>query len=242
MNVPYFAGNAPTPKRKSEEIRNNLVYSVNDPATIIDEFTLNLWKKKMEDLLLSLKGDPQDYEALGLIYFNLRKFDEFFSVLDQGIRNFQSVSLLGSRTIGEITISEINNEIKISPYLEKYFLVQLREFGVDTITPFGFNRNAYKFSYGEKIYNYKNVATFELLFEDSEWYTAKIGPYIFKRPVFFLETTKLDNSFALIQEICSKITEGEFLGVYKDFVEHLFPNYFIDHLIEIATPREFIGV
>ncbi|TGL60446.1 hypothetical protein [Leptospira sarikeiensis] len=109
----------PQPLRLAQKIQTELSYGSESTAV---EFTLRLWKKELEKVIKNAVATEDDYISLGLVLFNLRKYDEFNDVLENSIRIFKSLRSLTNQALGQLNIQwQKKNSNQDKEIVEKYF-------------------------------------------------------------------------------------------------------------------------
>lgn len=90
---------SPQPARLADEIIKRLTYTT---RIEIDEFTLKKYYLALQKIKKENFIDSKDYIALGMVLFNLRKYNDFLKTMENGIKYLNSVDILESYVIGKL--------------------------------------------------------------------------------------------------------------------------------------------
>lgn len=109
----------PQPERISYSIRNNLAFGI---AAQDHELDLRRAKVQLEKIIQSGNCEAIDYAALGIVYFNLGKYLEFSSTLEEGIRRFQDLMLVKDYCTGKLSAFEMGIiDVSLRSVIEFWF-------------------------------------------------------------------------------------------------------------------------
>ncbi|HDY88614.1 MAG TPA: hypothetical protein ENH82_10970 [bacterium] len=93
------------PVRLSEEVNDRLFYTTD---SIIDKFTLKRYQYELESLHNKGKMELDDFVALGEVYFHEKRYDQFLSIVEEGLRKHKDLYLLGNYIMGKMMIHDQN--------------------------------------------------------------------------------------------------------------------------------------
>ena len=93
------------PVRLSEEVNDRLSYTTDSS---IDTFTLKRYQYELESLHNKGKVEPEDFVALGEVYFHAKRYDKFLSIVEEGLQKYKDLNLLGHYIMGKMMIHNQN--------------------------------------------------------------------------------------------------------------------------------------
>jgi len=103
------------PKRLADEVRERLTFTL---RTNVDEHTLKRYQLSLERLRAESKMEPEDYVALGRVYFNQKDYHKFFEIMDEGLRLAQDLDIRTNAIIGKMMLW--NNKLLDQPHFDFY--------------------------------------------------------------------------------------------------------------------------
>lgn len=227
QNSTFFA----TSVRKSEEILSRLAFS---SESFMDEFHLHKYKNLFEGLLNAGKWDTSDVIALSLVYFNLKKFDEFEELLNTRWTYDKNIEYLKTLYLGKIAKSEFEGNLEIKSFLSEYF-DRVEDYSREQIQ-FSLNRRASSIFYTKRIDLNKHI-DFNISFINPDSCIVTCGPYVFEEETKILELMKMDIGSFLIQEFSKDVVFGRHSDVKMKYLREYLPQDLIEHVINISTPK-----
>jgi len=226
------------PKRIEDEAIERLHYGNGEE---VNSFTLNRFYQSLENEIRSSKFDAKTFIALGLVLFNMKKFDLFIEEHERGKRFFSSnLDLHKNYTLGRFRMVERGfYDIPGFDLYNSWFDPNINNFD----SPFKFIYGSKRILYAANLINLERDNIAKVVLYANRRVSFEFGPFTFDREYDELrnENMSFDESFSW--EVTERIREGklteiedlylkEILGSgYSNFMSLADPDY--AHLLDI---------
>ena len=220
------------PKRIADEAFERLHYGNGEE---VDSFTLNRLYQSLENEINNSKFDAKTFIALGLVLFNMKKFDLFIIEHERGKRFFSNnLDLHKNYTLGRFRMVERDYyDIPGFDLYNTWFDHDINNFD----SPFSFIYGSKRILYAGNLMNLEKDNTAKVVLYANRKMSFDFGPFSFERKYNELRNENMifDESFSW--EVAEKIREGkltededlylkEILGsAYDNFMSLVDPDY-----------------
>ena len=206
----------PRPVELAEEVNSKLEYT---ESSEVAEFTLKAYQYKLEKLKSNNKLNASSYIALGKVYFHLHKFQDYLSIMAEGLEKTKDFNLLSSLTMGKMMMYD-RKLFNISSFdiVSEWFGHPLNQ----SKLPLDFD-----FSYGELAHSDKNiklrkVVTGSIKINSGLQCNISIGPFRILEDFSYFEEHGYYFIRPLAQVLIEKARIGSLNPEEKSFIIDIF--------------------
>ena len=218
------------PKRIEDEAFERLHYGNGEE---VDSFTLNRLHQGLENEIRSSKFDAKTFIALGLVLFNMKKFDLFIKEHERGKRFFpNNLDMHKSYTLGCFRMVERGFfEIPGFDLYKSWFDPNINNFD----SPFSFFYGSKRILFANNLINLERENTAKIVLYANRKMSFEFGPFSFEREYDELRNENMifDESFSW--EVTERIREGKLTEIEDIYLKEI-PGSAYSNFMSLADP------
>ena len=218
------------PKRIEDEAFERLHYGSGEE---VDSFTLNRLYQSLENEIRSSEFDAKTFIALGLVLFNMKKFDLFIEEHERGKQFFSNnLDLHKNYTLGRFRMVERGfYDIPGFDLYNSWFDPDINNFD----SPFRFIYGSKKILYADNLIILERDNIAKVVLYANRRMSFEFGPFTFDREYDELrhENMIFDESFSW--EVTERIREGKLTEIEDLYLKEILGNGYSDFM-SLADP------